>query len=111
MDIKNIMNKLDTYIKGYSELLEENNLLKERLNMCDAVIESSKVIIKDSLKKTEIAIKMLEEYERKVNIIFEGLNDTLDSMIKEENISIKELEQLKEGVEKLKNNLNEPTNE
>ena len=111
MDIKNIMNKLDIYIKGYSELLEENNLLKERLNMYDTVIESSKVIIKDSLKKTEIAVNMLEEYERKVNIIFEGLNDTLDSMIKEENISIKELEQLKEGVEKLKNNLNKPTNE
>ena len=27
MDIKDVMNKLDTYIKGYSKLLEENNLL------------------------------------------------------------------------------------
>ena len=53
MDIKDVMNKLDTYIKGYSKLLEENNLLKERLNMYDTVVETSTISVKNALDKVE----------------------------------------------------------
>ena len=111
MDIKDVMNKLDTYIKGYSKLLEENNLLKERLNMCDTVVETSTVSVKNALDKVEKTEMILETYVENVNIVFDGLNSILESMIEKESVSLEELEQLKLGIKKLKDNLNKPTNE
>lgn len=111
MDIKEVMNKLDTYIKGYSKLLEENNLLKERLNMCDTVVETSTVSVKNALDKVEKTEMILETYVENVNIVFDGLNSILESMIEKESVSLEELEQLKLGIKKLKDNLNKPTNE
>ena len=111
MDIKDVMNKLDTYIKGYSKLLEENNLLKERLNMYDAVVETSTISVKNALDKVEKTEMILETYIENVNIVFDGLNSILESMIEKESVSLEELEQLKLGIKKLKDNLNEPTNE
>ena len=111
MDIKDVMNKLDTYIKGYSKLLEENNLLKERLNMCDTVVETSTISVKNALDKVEKTEMILETYIENVNIVFDGLNSILESMIEKESVSLEELEQLKLGIKKLKDNLNKPTNE
>lgn len=111
MDIKEVMNKLDTYIKGYSKLLEENNLLKERLNMCDTVVETSTISVKNALDKAEKTEMILETYVENVNIVFDGLNSILESMIEKESVSLEELEQLKLGIKKLKDNLNKPTNE
>lgn len=111
MDIKDVMNKLDTYIKGYSKLLEENNLLKERLNMCDTVVETSTISVKNALDKVEKTEMILETYMENVNIVFDGLNSILESMIEKESVSLEELEQLKLGIKKLKDNLNKPTNE
>ena len=111
MDIKDVMNKLDTYIKGYSELLEENNSLKERLNMYDAVVETSTISVKNALDKVKKTEMILETYIENVNIVFDGLNSILESMIEKESVSLEELEQLKIGIKKLKDNLNEPTNE
>lgn len=111
MDIKDVMNKLDTYIKGYSKLLEENNLLKERLNMCDTVVETSTISVKNALDKAEKTEMILETYVENVNIVFDGLNSILESMIEKESVSLEELEQLKLGIKKLKDNLNKPTNE
>ena len=111
MDIKDVMNKLDTYIKGYSKLLEENNLLKERLNMCDTVVETSTISVKNALDKAEKTEMILETYMENVNIVFDGLNSILESMIEKESVSLEELEQLKLGIKKLKDNLNKPTNE
>ena len=111
MDIKDVMNKLDTYIKGYSKLLEENNLLKERLNMYDTVIETSTISVKNALDKVEKTEMILETYVENVNIVFDGLNSILESMIEKESVSLEELEQLKLGIKKLKDNLNKPTNE
>lgn len=111
MDIKDVMNKLDTYIKGYSKLLEENNLLKERLNMYDTVVETSTISVKNALDKVEKTEMILETYVENVNIVFDGLNSILESMIEKENVSLEELEQLKLGIKKLKDNLNKPTNE
>ena len=111
MDIKDIMNKLDTYIKGYSKLLEENNLLKERLNMYDTVVETSTISVKNALDKVEKTEMILETYVENVNIVFDGLNSILESMIEKESVSLEELEQLKLGIKKLKDNLNKPTNE
>ena len=111
MDIKDVMNKLDTYIKGYSKLLEENNLLKERLNMSDTVVETSTISVKNALDKVEKTEMILETYVENVNIVFDGLNSILESMIEKENVSLEELEQLKLGIKKLKDNLNKPTNE
>ena len=111
MDIKEVMNKLDTYIKGYSKLLEENNLLKERLNMYDTVVETSTISVKNALDKVEKTEMILETYVENVNIVFDGLNSILESMIKKESVSLEELEQLKLGIKKLKDNLNKPTNE
>lgn len=111
MDIKDVMNKLDTYIKGYSKLLEENNLLKERLNMCDTVVETSTISVKNALDKVEKTEMILETYVENVNIVFDGLNSILESMIEKESVSLEELEQLKLGIKKLKDNLNKPTNE
>ena len=111
MDIKDVMNKLDTYIKGYSKLLEENNLLKERLNMYDAVVETSTISVKNALDKVKKTETILETYMENVDIVFDGLNSILESMIKEESVSLEEIEQLKLGIEKIKNNLNKPTNE
>ena len=65
MDIKDVMNKLDTYIKGYSKLLEENNLLKERLNMYDAVVETSTISVKNALDKVKKTEMILETYMEK----------------------------------------------
>jgi hypothetical protein len=111
MDIKDVMNKLDTYIKGYSKLLEENNLLKERLNMYDTVVETSTISVKNALDKVEKTEMILETYMENVNIVFDGLNSILESMIEKESVSLEELEQLKLGIKKLKDNLNKPTNE
>ena len=111
MNIKDVMNKLDTYIKGYSELLEENNSLKERLNMYDTVVETSTISVKNALDKVEKTEMILETYIENVNIVFDGLNSILESMIEKESVSLEELEQLKLGIKKLKDNLNEPTNE
>lgn len=111
MDIKDVMNKLDTYIKGYSKLLEENNLLKERLNMYDTVVETSTISVKNALDKVEKTEMILETYIENVNIVFDGLNSILESMIEKESVSLEELEQLKLGIKKLKDNLNKPTNE
>lgn len=111
MDIKDVMNKLDTYIKGYSKLLEENNLLKERLNMYDTIVETSTISVKNALDKVEKTEMILETYIENVNIVFDGLNSILESMIEKESVSLEELEQLKLGIKKLKDNLNEPTNE
>lgn len=111
MDIKEVMNKLDTYIKGYSKLLEENNLLKERLNMYDTVVETSTISVKNALDKVEKTEMILETYVENVNIVFDGLNSILESMIEKESVSLEELEQLKLGIKKLKDNLNKPTNE
>lgn len=111
MDIKDVMNKLDTYIKGYSKLLEENNLLKERLNMYDTVVETSTISVKNALDKAEKTEMILETYVENVNIVFDGLNSILESMIEKESVSLEELEQLKLGIKKLKDNLNKPTNE
>lgn len=111
MDIKDVMNKLDTYIKGYSKLLEENNLLKERLNMYDTIVETSTISVKNALDKVEKTEMILETYMENVNIIFDGLNSILESMIEKESVSLEELEQLKLGIKKLKDNLNKPTNE
>lgn len=111
MDIKDVMNKLDTYIKGYSKLLEENNLLKERLNMYDTVVETSTISVKNALDKVEKTEMILETYVENVNIVFDGLNSILESMIEKESVSLEELEQLKLGIKKLKDNLNKPTNE
>ena len=111
MNIKDVMNKLDTYIKGYSELLEENNSLKERLNMYDAVVETSTISVKNALDKVKKTEMILETYIENVNIVFDGLNSILESMIEKESVSLEELEQLKLGIKKLKDNLNEPTNE
>jgi hypothetical protein len=111
MDIKEVMNKLDTYIKGYSKLLEENNLLKERLNMYDTVVETSTISVKNALDKVEKTEMILETYMENVNIVFDGLNSILESMIEKESVSLEELEQLKLGIKKLKDNLNKPTNE
>lgn len=111
MNIKDVMNKLDTYIKGYSELLEENNLLKERLNMYDTVVETSTISIKNALDKVKKTEMILETYIENVNIVFDGLDSILESMIEKESVSLEELEQLKIGIKKLKDNLNEPTNE
>ena len=111
MDIKEVMNKLDTYIKGYSKLLEENNLLKERLNMYDIVVETSTISVKNALDKVEKTEMILETYVENVNIVFDGLNSILESMIEKESVSLEELEQLKLGIKKLKDNLNKPTNE
>ena len=111
MDIKEVMNKLDTYIKGYSKLLEENNLLKERLNMYDTVVETSTISVKNALDKVEKTEMILETYIENVNIVFDGLNSILESMIEKESVSLEELEQLKLGIKKLKDNLNKPTNE
>lgn len=111
MDIKDVMNKLDSYIKGYSKLLEENNLLKERLNMYDTVVETSTISVKNALDKVEKTEMILETYMENVNIVFDGLNSILESMIEKESVSLEELEQLKLGIKKLKDNLNKPTNE
>lgn len=111
MDIKDVMNKLDTYIKGYSKLLEENNLLKERLNMYDTVVETSTISVKNALDKVEKTEMILETYVENVNIVFDGLNSILESMIEKESVSLEELEQLKLGIKKIKDNLNKPTNE
>ena len=111
MDIKDVMIKLDTYIKGYSKLLEENNLLKERLNMYDTVVETSTISVKNALDKVEKTEMILETYVENVNIVFDGLNSILESMIEKESVSLEELEQLKLGIKKLKDNLNKPTNE
>lgn len=111
MDIKDVMNKLDTYIKGYSKLLEENNLLKERLNMYDTIVETSTISVKNALDKVEKTEMILETYMENVNIVFDGLNSILESMIEKESVSLEELEQLKLGIKKLKDNLNKPTNE
>lgn len=111
MDIKDVMNKLDTYIKGYSKLLEENNLLKERLNMYDTIVETSTISVKNALDKVEKTEMILETYIENVNIVFDGLNSILESMIEKESVSLEELEQLKLGIKKLKDNLNKPTNE
>lgn len=111
MDIKDVMNKLDTYIKGYSKLLEENNLLKERLNMYDTIVETSTISVKNALDKVEKTEMILETYVENVNIVFDGLNSILESMIEKESVSLEELEQLKLGIKKLKDNLNKPTNE
>ena len=111
MNIKDVMNKLDTYIKGYSELLEENNSLKERLNMYDTVVETSTISVKNALDKVKKTEMILETYIENVNIVFDGLNSILESMIEKESVSLEELEQLKLGIKKLKDNLNEPTNE
>lgn len=111
MDIKDVMNKLDTYIKGYSKLLEENNLLKERLNMYDAVVKTSTISVKNALDKVEKTEMILETYMENVDIVFDGLNSILESMIEKESVSLEELEQLKLGIKKLKDNLNKPTNE
>lgn len=111
MDIKDVMNKLDTYIKGYSKLLEENNLLKERLNMYDTVVETSTISVKNALDKVEKTEMILETYMENVDIVFDGLNSILESMIEKESVSLEELEQLKLGIKKLKDNLNKPTNE
>ena len=111
MDIKEVMNKLDTYIKGYSKLLEENNLLKERLNMYDTLVETSTISVKNALDKVEKTEMILETYVENVNIVFDGLNSILESMIEKESVSLEELEQLKLGIKKLKDNLNKPTNE
>lgn len=111
MDIKEVMNKLDTYIKGYSKLLEENNLLKERLNMYDTIVETSTISVKNALDKVEKTEMILETYVENVNIVFDGLNSILESMIEKESVSLEELEQLKLGIKKLKDNLNKPTNE
>ena len=111
MDIKDVMNKLDTYIKGYSKLLEENNLLKERLNMYDTIVETSTISVKNALDKVEKTEMILETYMENVDIVFDGLNSILESMIEKESVSLEELEQLKLGIKKLKDNLNKPTNE
>ena len=87
MDIKDVMNKLDTYIKGYSKLLEENNLLKERLNMYDTVVETSTISVKNALDKVEKTEMILETYVENVNIVFDGLNSILESMIEKEIVS------------------------
>lgn len=116
MDIKKIMNKLDTYIKEYSKLLEENSLLKQELEReknekekVISAIENSKQIVINATEKVIEATNQLEEYEERVDIVFNGLSEILESMIEQENISIKEIEELKEGIKKIKNNLNKPT--
>lgn len=111
MNIKEIMNKLDVYIKGYSELLQENKLLKERLDMYEMVVKDSTISVKNALDKVEKTEMILETYMENVNIVFDGLNSILESMIEKESVSLEELEQLKLGIKKLKDNLNKPTNE
>ena len=111
MNIKEVMNKLDIYIKGYSELLQENKLLKERLDMYDTIVETSTMSVRDALVKVKRAEVRLEVYKENIDIIFDGLNSILESMIKKENVSLEEIKQLKIGIEKIKDNLNEPTNE
>ena len=111
MDVKDIMSKLDTYIKGYSELLQENNLLKERLNMYDVVVETSTISVKNALDKVKKTEMILETYIENVNIVFDGLNSILESMIEKEDISLEELKQLKEGIKRMKDSLDKPTNE
>ena len=111
MNIKEIMNKLDVYIKGYSELLQENKLLKERLDMCEMIVKDSIISVENALVKVKKAEIRLEVYKENIDIIFDGLNSILESMIKEESVSLEEIEQLKLGIEKIKNNLNKPTNE
>lgn len=111
MNIKEIMNKLDVYIKGYSELLQENKLLKERLDMYDTVVKTSTISVKNALDKVEKTEMILETYMKNVDIVFDGLNSILESMIEKESVSLEELEQLKLGIKKLKDNLNKPTNE
>ena len=56
-------------------------------------------------------IEEIKKYKENIDIIFDGLNSILESMIKEESVSLEEIEQLKLGIEKIKNNLNKPTNE
>lgn len=111
MNIKEIMNKLDVYIKGYSELLQENKLLKERLDMYETIVRDSTISVENALVKVKKAEIRLEVYKENIDIIFDGLNSILESMIKEESVSLEEIEQLKLGIEKIKNNLNKPTNE
>ena len=52
---------------------------------------------------------ILETYVENVNIVFDGLNSILESMIEKESVSLEELEQLKTRNKKLKDNLNKPT--
>ena len=111
MDVKDIMSKLDTYIKGYSELLQENSLLKERLNTYNIIVEESTTSVKNALNKVKKTETILNTYMENVNIILDGLISILESMIEKEDISLEELKQLKEGIKRMKDSLDKPTNE
>lgn len=116
MDNKKIMSKLDTYIKEYAKLLKENSSLKEELekekiekNKVISTVENTKKSIQEAMEKVIDANNKLRNYNEKINIIFNDLDKILEILIKEENVSIDSLKELRQGIKKIKDSLNEPT--
>ena len=116
---ESIVKKLDIYIKEYSNLLEENiilkekikeketenNLLKKKIEECEEVIDKSKISMLNSIEKSEKLLQQTEQYKENVDLTFKAIGQILDIMIERDKISSKEIEILKDRIEELKKDL------
>lgn len=116
---QNIINKLNTYIEEYSNLLKENIKLKEELeeeknknkslekqmDKCKTVVEETKKTTLETMEKSEKILQKTDEYREHVNLTFIAIGEILDIMIERDEISRKEIEILKDRIEELKDNL------
>jgi hypothetical protein len=116
---ESIVKKLDIYIKEYSNLLEENfilkekikeketenNLLKKKIGECEDVIDKSKISMLNSIEKSEKLLQQTEQYKENVDLTFKAIGQILDIMIERDKISSKEIEILKDRIEELKKDL------
>lgn len=119
MDNKHIKAKLDTYIKEYSKLLEENANLKltleKELLEREKMINEYKVIINHSTELTqriiedvEITTMQINKYKEEMLEIFEDFNNIIELVLNKENLSEKDIKDLKEKMDNLKESLNKP---
>ncbi len=119
MDNKHIKAKLDTYIREYSKLLEENTNLKltlekellereKMINEYKTIIDNSTELVQRVIHNVEITTIQINKHKEEMLKLFDEFNNIIELILNKENLSIENIEDLKEKMNNLKENLNKP---
>ena len=122
MNKSKIIAKLDTYIKEYSKLLDINSQLKielerekqekqevkEKLDNFKHIVDNSTELVQGTIHKTEMIIKQTERHKKEIIKIFDDLDKIIGLILGKENFSNEEIQNLKEKLDNLKKEINNP---
>jgi hypothetical protein len=122
MNKSKIIAKLDTYIKEYSKLLDINSQLKielerekqekqevkEKLDNFKHIVDNSTELVQGAIHKTEMIVKQTERHKKEIIKIFDDLDKIIELILGKENFSNEEIQNLKEKLDNLKKEINNP---